>query len=405
MNLLFHIGAEKTGSTAVQEWLHRNSGALRESGIWYSETLGRPNNTGIYLYAGGVRSDEGFLFRGAVTDEQKLDFIKKTRLHLIQEVAEAKNAGCHTFVISNEHCHSRLISPRVIQHAADLLQPLFDQIKIYFVIRPQLDMCLSLASTQARVGGEVSSDWFLNQMRPDNHYFDYYGVLQKWSSIYGRDCLVPVPYRRNKDVIAYFASELGADPAKLTPVPRVNEALDYRTMAVANALQLKLHRPNGAINKNATFFIETIPVVEKLRLDRSFAMQLQAGYSNSNDALFAEWPQIEPADLEVDWSSYDEKGNLHKLHALDEYSPVLTFIVERFNALNWLERAKLKNAESKNCELKNAFPQAIKLVDDAIEYARTAMEIQSVRAQAEQLVTTLQARKQFLKSKLNSADS
>lgn len=381
--------------------MHKNSTLLRERGIWYSESLGRPNNTGIYLYAGGVRADEGFLFRGAVTDEQKSEFISEVRSNFIKEVADAKSSGCKIFVISNEHCHSRLISPKVIQHAADMLKPLFDQIKIFFVMRPQLDMCLSLASTRARVGGGVSADWFLNEMRPSNHYFDYYQILQKWSGVYGKESVIPVPYLRNRNVIAYFIKELCIDHAELTSIPRSNEALDYRTMAVSNALQFKLHRPSGEINKNATFFVDKIPVIDKLRLDRSFAQQLQANYNDSNNALLLEWPEIVAEDLEIDWSSYSDEGNLHKLHALDEFSPVITFIVERFNALSWLERARTKHAESKIYELKGALMQAIKQADEAIDYARTAMEVQSVKAEAEKFIVVQEAYRQFLVSKLS----
>jgi hypothetical protein len=396
MKLCFHIGAEKTGSTAIQSWLHKNSAALRKKGIWYSEALGRPNNTGIYLWAGGVRPDEGFLFYGAVSDEQKLQFINQTKEKLLFEIREAKNAGSKIFVISNEHCHSRLLSPKVIQNTADLLTPLFSEVKIYFVIRPQLEMCLSLASTRARVGGEVTADWFNGEMSPSKHYFNYRQVLQKWSGVYGKEAIHPVSYKRIDNIISFFCEEFGIDQSEFSSIPRINEALDYRTIAISNALQFKLHRADGRANKNANFFIEKIPVLERLQLGRSFAQTLQSRFDESNNSLVTEWPQIKISDLQIDWQSYPELGNIDRLDNINEFASVIKFIIEQFNALSWLDRAQLKQAEAKLCEAKGELLLALKLIDESLIYAQIATEVSSVASEAESFIRTQQSYKDFL---------
>jgi hypothetical protein len=79
MDLIVHIGTEKTGSSSLQWWLDRNDETLARHGILYCKSLLRPANLGIYLYGLGGGSDDGFPYVGATTDAEKRAVVERFR--------------------------------------------------------------------------------------------------------------------------------------------------------------------------------------------------------------------------------------------------------------------------------------------------------------------------------------
>ena len=180
---------------------------------------------------------------------------------------------------------------------------------------------------------------------------------------------------------------------------RSNQALDYRTMAISNALRFKYYDENNGPNRNAQFFIDDLPQKEKLRVSRDVGEKLQSRFTESNARLVKDWPHINNYDMAVDWKSFPEGGNLYKLHALDEFSEHLRYIVERLNAQLWLERSIAKNLESRIAELSDDMTSAIELCNTARQQAIWASAIESVRAEACMLQDQLTARIDYLQKK------
>jgi hypothetical protein len=197
----------------LQGWLDKNSDKLARDGIVYCKSLLRPANVGFYLYGLGGGSDDGFGYVGATTDSEKLNAVEKFRRDFLEEVEQARASGARLFVISDEHCHSRLKSPTHIQRVRDLLHPLFDTIAVWCFLRPQVDMCLSLVSTLAAGGIKVSHDLFRHFMRPEDYYFNYNKLLSHWAKAFGKEHIIPIPFKRNPDTVRYFVESLSLDPA------------------------------------------------------------------------------------------------------------------------------------------------------------------------------------------------
>ena len=47
MHCFLHIGVEKTGTTSIQKFLYLNRALLNQNGYQLTDSLSKPNNTGI----------------------------------------------------------------------------------------------------------------------------------------------------------------------------------------------------------------------------------------------------------------------------------------------------------------------------------------------------------------------
>ena len=113
MKLIFHIGTEKTGSTSAQRWFAANHSELAARGLHCCRSLGEGNNRKISLWSiRDSQPDKGFLAIGVRTAEDRRRFHAELPGEFAAEVAEARVAGATTFLVSNEHCHSRLLRAR-----------------------------------------------------------------------------------------------------------------------------------------------------------------------------------------------------------------------------------------------------------------------------------------------------
>ena len=147
MKTLLHIGTEKTGSTSFQTWGAQNRDELARQGVWYSRELGDVNHVKAYLYATPIDApDEGFGRIKANDPEARKAFQQELPAKLAAEFADARAMGCHTFVMSNEHCQSRLRDQDQVRRLHSLFAPHSDEIEVLCYLRPQIDMAVSLLS-------------------------------------------------------------------------------------------------------------------------------------------------------------------------------------------------------------------------------------------------------------------
>jgi hypothetical protein len=212
MDLLLHIGCEKTGTTSVQFWLHQNAARLIQHGIFYSLVLGRHINRRISYY--GLEPgtpDDVMRLDGILTPEHHARVQRDVEVELAQEVREARQAGCTTFVISNEHLHSRQKTAANVGRIHALLASLFDRISVVCFLRPQVDTCISRASTLSRNGGTISRDWIEADLHKANPYYHYDSLLDRWATAFGAAAMAPVAYKRARDTVGYFEQRLGVD--------------------------------------------------------------------------------------------------------------------------------------------------------------------------------------------------
>lgn len=392
MDLLFHIGCEKTGTTSVQSWLHHQCDALAQRGIHYARSLGRPNNRRICFYGLEPGTPDDQLRRDGIhTAEDHAALQLRIAADLIEEVAAARSAGCTTFVISNEHCHSRLKTMTSVQRVHDLLAPLFARIQIHCFLRPQIDLCLSLASTLSRNGGTISRGWLDRELRANNQYYLFDDLLDRWSAVFGRDAITPVSFKRIPDTVAYFEQVLGVADAALPRRRPANTALDYRVMAIINGMN-KADPGARDFEYVMRLFLNELPVEERLTIDRYSAQVFQARFQPANQAVCQSWPQIEFADLRPEWRDYPQDGNIDRMGIGEEVGPFVRRILDRMRLENACEKARRMAMTSEREWANGRIDAALRACRDGLGFAAQAAAVEMYRRPMELLIKRLEHR-------------
>ncbi len=377
MRLVLHIGTEKTGTTALQVWMHENTQALRQQGVWYAQSLGLPNNRAISVMSrASDQVEDGFHFFGLSSPEAHEAFVRQRTAAFREDVETARAAGAHTFVISNEHCQSRLRTPEMVARLGALVKPLFDEIEVVVFLRPQVDKAQSLASTGSRVGLHISKD-FLKKVRPRQASYNYLDLLERWANEFGREAVTPVAFKRRPSPVAFFKEHLNLDPeAEYIPDRRVNQTLDYRVVALMNIIvgEENTGRARDLPGVYRKFFIDEIPAEQPLTLSRHEAQQIQARFDEHNRELAEAWPQIGPSDLTPDWARYPEVGTFDKLGDAELTEP-LRYIFGRFNGELAMSRARVKLWESREAEAGGDWDAAVDAMSQALSQLSVARQV------------------------------
>jgi hypothetical protein len=177
--IVIHIGAEKTGSTTIQNFLFLNRYILKDAGIYFAQSPGKKNHSMIpKLLTSAVNNVE----QGKVNDfrEKKIIEIKTKILKEIYSEA----VGCHTLIISSEHFHSKIKTQQEISRLKEIL-PDSDKVEILFYIRRQDRVCLSLYST--KVGAGSTKDFKFPSVNRNRlpYRYDYNAAYELWSNSFG----------------------------------------------------------------------------------------------------------------------------------------------------------------------------------------------------------------------------
>ena len=361
MKCILHIGTEKTGTTSLQKFLHLNSALLREQGIHYSNCLGRPNNRKISVFARDAdKPESGFREYGIQSEDDHRKFCGELVDQLDAEIRDIQSLDAQAiYLISNEHLHSRLISRKMVGRVHALLSNYFSSVEVFCFLRPQADLLLSQLSIGAREGNLIGAKKF--NAAANSTYFNYFKLYNRWRHSFSDVKLVS--YKRNPDTIDFFHKTLKFDRSACSDQPNLNTALDYRTMCLAGNLQLPL-LVNGNRNKNREFYVDQMPMCDRLTVNRSEAIRVQGLFTQSNEKLCKLCPDITIADLTPDFAKYPEEGNINEIGEVN-FGRQLNYMVVRFNVELWLERSRTKLAEAERARTRRNRKMGLEYLDKA----------------------------------------
>ncbi len=174
-SILLHIGTEKTGTTALQHWLHRNARTL-----WRRHRI---------LYPRQRRLAQGCAHHplsAALLPPQSRDFLSGAgEARAIQLYAELdqliRRSGARQVVLSAEHLSSRLDADgiqrlRAMLHGHD--------VRVVAYVRWQDEMAISHFSTALRCG---QREWFNHAAIERGHRsYHPWRMASDWAAIFGQ---------------------------------------------------------------------------------------------------------------------------------------------------------------------------------------------------------------------------
>jgi hypothetical protein len=307
--LILHIGTEKTGTTSIQEFLGINRAALAEQGLHVPEFLGARSHRWAAYMAENVDRIDGFSRQiGLAEDVEKRQGRKQEiRAQLEEEVA--RHPGCR-WLISSEHLQSRLTTREEVERLADILKPLFSDIRILVYLRHPLATAISYWSMRVKGGAPLPA---LGEPGSFGHHIcDHRGILERWLAAFPSSSFCVRLFERQSfeagDLIRDFCAAAGIDwqPGLQMP-PRLNETLSYQAIRLLARINEQVPRwINGQINPNraalASSFLECFASFPAYRPSRSELERYSAFYRNSEEWVRATFfPQRSQlwADLEV----------------------------------------------------------------------------------------------------------
>ena len=325
MRVVLHIGTEKTGTSALQIALTRHRVDLEQHGFVYSRAAGDDSHVlpafccGDHDHVADLRNDLGF-DPGLASDTLRQAFADALKA----EVATYPN---HTFIISSEHFHSRLITHAEVNRLANLFRKHFDDIRILVYLRPQDEVVASFYSTYVRVGGQ-SDDVF--QVRPEDPYLDYRSLLVRWGDVFGLSNLDVAIYDRRTfpgaSIINDFLGRIGF-PAALPDQVHENLALPHAFQDMLRFLTAELH---GLPEQMRRKVIDTIcnSAAQQLSgkprsLTRLQAQKLMKRFEEDNDWICRRFFPDRPSLFRQSFDQYPETDRGPVLAARDSVGNIV----------------------------------------------------------------------------------
>lgn len=239
---VLHIGTEKTGTTAFQDWLYSNKRRLSRQGVALTHSGHAPNNRKLVTYFAGT-VDDFLVQRGVARADERERFFQGFEDEMAREI-QRKLRRHHTFLFTSEHFHSRLRSVAQIAALKRFLDQFFSAYRIVCYFREQSRLRASQYSTAMK--GSVAKS--LDDFRPNkilaNHYFNYRDFFSKWETVFGRDSLYPRLFGT-----AYFVGDQLCSDLFATVLPEVRiNRLKPQMKTLNTSLSAPLATLYGTIN-------------------------------------------------------------------------------------------------------------------------------------------------------------
>lgn len=298
---ILHIGTEKTGTTALQEWLYANQSELSRRGVYLSKKLGAPNNRLFPAYfSRGL--DEWAQVNNVRSAQEKDTFFSDFEAHVGEEFRGALQDHDY-IVVSSEHLHSRITTRDEIMCIKAFLDAVFDRTLIVCYFRSQAEMALSLFSTSLKFGHTTSLDAFMELVQPETYFYNFENVADNWSRVFGEESCVFRIFDRGMlshgDIRKDFLNIIDLD-YKMNEFyfsgPGVNESLSRNMAAVFRLVNIALpslpdrqtfpRKATRLINRSIKKILYIFLSRSKRKIEYSNMIEVNARFEESNSRFF-----------------------------------------------------------------------------------------------------------------------
>lgn len=235
--IVFHIGLEKTGTTAFQRFCAAHRGALARRGVLYPRFRAR-RRTNHAAFAASYLAD-------AVADPSIVAFAP-TRERAVRALrCEMDRSSAAATLLSAEHLSSRFDDARAAALASDFADR---DARVVVAVRDLHARFLSAYGTAVVSGGRLSLDAYADEvLDPANPYLDIAATLGPWRRAFGAGRVAVVDYdAAGGDVVPALLRACGVDGASLRgPAGRDKPTPSRNTVRVLRLCNGLLHDRQG----------------------------------------------------------------------------------------------------------------------------------------------------------------
>jgi hypothetical protein len=216
-DLILHIGAPKTGTTALQYFLSKESKALHKAGC-RAVFLFNPSSRLFAEMFGQLDGGELFFRRNGINSAYRTAWHFGKRIPFIVLRLAASSFMSRKTIISSEHLFLRLSDKKQISDLQKFLKPFFRSIRVVFYSRDKSDFAKSLYWEMLKAGGTVTLEDYLKDIPS---HFDEKFVVSSWSEVFGAKNFTLIKYDKNMNTpIDFFIKVLGVDHKHLIELDR-----------------------------------------------------------------------------------------------------------------------------------------------------------------------------------------
>ena len=336
---ILHIGTEKTGSTTIQAALALNRDSLAARGYYVPASLcsdpllGNHDRLTTYALADGKLGDDLRTNNGIMSVQQ----LERHRIEVYtQLLAELSTAADHasTVLLTNEHCHSRLVQAEEVGRLHDFLADFIEETTVLVYLRPQHELALSLYDQALRGGYHDIAQLpvFVNGHSTwvAERYFDYADLLERWAGWFDVSVRIfSTTDLLNGDVLDdYLDHTIGANASGLARPANLNPSIGGDLQPVLNAINRAVDEGDVALS-----VVERERLVSVLRqmTDHSRALPARADaerfyarFSEGNERVRARFLPSRRSLFDADFTRYDQTCR----HTVSETTSTVKFILQ-----------------------------------------------------------------------------
>ena len=256
--LVIHIGARKTASTAIQKFLFTNNDSLRTLGCHY-------------IQAARMDNEEGWISFYAHHRAAQVEKFGSSQWNEINKEIESEDQ-INKFIVSSELFYS--LPLKDIQLIREYTKDL--DVKIVFVIRDRMDFLVSEYKQQIKISLEDRG--FKDFTAEHIALSDFKNHAENWMAAFGKDNLKIIDYDKTKknklNIINVFCEELGIGEIANN---------DYRqNVSLTDDQCVTLRRINSIYNKLGQRPDQLIQVKRSIKSSRRYGKVIHGLFSFFN---------------------------------------------------------------------------------------------------------------------------
>jgi hypothetical protein len=253
VELILHIGHEKTGSTSLQQTLVLNEEYLRSIGISLQNEFGVGNARALpAIFSSKIDEffeDQGIMQSNLEPHQKKIkdqfeDFLKNLP-------ADTK------LILSSEHFASRVCSVEEISELATYLNRYFERITIVLFLRNQAALAESVQWENVKSGRSVEIEDKPTPATIESQYFNYKKILENWLFVFPNEIIKVISYdeilKKYNDVNQFFLTlisdvfKTNIDFSFIIKSKNLNKSPDKLFIDIFRHVNLKLNSENSII--------------------------------------------------------------------------------------------------------------------------------------------------------------
>lgn len=312
MEIVVHMGAPKTGSTSIQNFIALNKKQLLAGGVYLSGICLARNHVEFH----SRHSDFSELQRrhmmqvlGLRSERHFESWKKKFDQKFIADIRRAKNQGAQTYLISSEFLLALSQSPGMLEFR-DWLTELANPTKIRVIVffRPQVSTIESMHSTKVWNGETISLREYTYLQLSKGRRLDFWEISSILESVFGEAnlhvSLAPVEIN-SLDLVGEFVACLGANGFNFS-IPGhqlANKSLSHMAKDILRLFNLKSASPlgNNVLGskryQHRNIISRSFPG-GKERLPSPLEIEVINRFKPGNEALLRKYRRVVPNDRE-----------------------------------------------------------------------------------------------------------